>query len=51
VSVAPELEVKPEAHVHRWRVVAYEWQSQLVAYRCECGAERFERPEPEERER
>lgn len=37
---------------HRWRVVAFERESQLVAYRCElCRLEKFERPdEGEERE-
>jgi hypothetical protein len=33
-----------EAHAHRWRVVAFERDTQLVAYRCECGAEQFSRP-------
>lgn len=35
-------------HAHRWRVVAFERASQLVAYRCpECGEEKFSRPELE----
>ena len=32
--------------VHTWRVVAYEHQSQVVAYRCRCGAEKREAPTP-----
>ena len=44
-GVVGDVEAEVIHHVHAWRVVSFERESQVIGYRCRgCGEERFEHP-------